>query len=105
VTFDEIISTLGAEVVQDVQEAVEAAYIASRASAEPYSGRALEDLLIALLVAVTVTPDTHAASGPRTANCVRRFQDLADETRMVHAEVGRGGSDFVTPFPGRLFKQ
>jgi hypothetical protein len=105
VTFDKIIATLGAEVVEDVQEAVGAAYIASRRSVDPNSACALEDLLIGLLVTVTVTPDTHAESGPMIADCVRRFQNLADATRMVYVEVERGGSEFDTPYPGRRAKR
>ena len=79
-TFDEIERVLGLDVVNRVRSAVEGAYLTSRQVADPRAGEALEDLLIALLVATTISPSDVAAGQSRMSDCGRRMERLTEVT-------------------------
>lgn len=81
-TFDQIERILGESTVQQVQAAVEAAFIASRSQED--GPRALDNLLIALLVSVIVTPQDFASSESRVAACQQMLDDLARMTKRLY---------------------
>lgn len=84
-TFDDMERLLGRSVVQDMCNAVRKAFIASAGDGDEGS-RALQDLLIGLLVSVTVTPTTHARSASVTDDCCRRLQEVSARARAAYAE-------------------
>lgn len=85
-TFADIEQVLGAQNVKSVRDAVQAVYVAAQSSVDPMGARALEDLLIMMVVAVTVTPNQRVTSQARISDCTRRLQEVAAETLALCAK-------------------
>lgn len=78
-SFDEMECLLGEGTVAAVQAAVRSAYVASDGRQE--AQKALENLLIAMLVTVVVRPTNYRAADECIADCARRMADMARLTR------------------------
>lgn len=93
-TYDDIKSVLGDEVVDELQAAVKRAYVASQATGTPDVGQqAISELLVAMLAAVLVTPTTCEGAPERVTTACARLEALVGAactayagpaTRMTH---------------------
>lgn len=84
-TFEDIHRVLGRQIVERLCDEVRNAYVAAASGGSKEGPVALQDLLIAMLVSVTVTPTNRAISKAVTDDCCRRYQELADATRRAYA--------------------
>lgn len=88
--FEAIEAILGVDAVRGVRRAVEVAFVSSR-QVSANGPEALEDLLLAKLVATVVTPTDHEFSERRIRDCCLRLEKLAAETRAQHQLSSGGG--------------
>lgn len=88
--FEAIEAILGADAVRGVRKAVEAAFVSSR-QVGANGPEALENLLLAMLVATVVTPSDYEFSESRIRDCCLRLEKLAGETRARHQQTSGGG--------------